>query len=75
MKLTAREKKAVEMLRKLDASQRDEVLERMRRDLLANRITMRAGGMRRLKIKENKRIERAFGTAPNWKLRVRTEEK
>lgn len=69
MKLTVKEKRAVELLRKLDAQQRDEVLAKIRTQVTANRITVRIGQLKRLSVKGNKRVEQNFGTAPIWKLK------
>lgn len=67
MKLTAKERKAIEMLRTLDGKQRDEILGQMKRQIAANQITARVGKLRKLKIVEDKKIVKAFGTAPFWK--------
>lgn len=67
MKLTAKERKALELLRQLDTRQRDEVLARMQREIAANQITARVGKLRRLKVVEDKKVIKAFGTAPIWK--------
>lgn len=69
MKLTAKERKAIELLRQLDVRQRDELLARIERELAANKITARVGKVRRLRIIEDKKVVKAFGTAPLWKLR------
>lgn len=70
MKLTPKERDALEMLRQLDSRQRDEMLGEMQRQLLANRITTRVGGMRRLKIVDNSQIEKHYG-APTWRPKKR----
>lgn len=69
MKLTAKERKAIETLRKLDARQRDEALGRLEQQLAANNITRRVGKLRRLRIVDDRKIVKAFGTAPFWKHR------
>jgi len=69
MKLTAKERRAIEMLRQLDTRQRDEALSRLQREVAANGITARVGKLRRLRIVDDKKIVKAFGTAPFWKAR------
>ena len=70
MKLkTTKERKALSMLRRLDATQREDLLGQMERQVLANRITARISGMRRIRTVGNRRIEKAFGTAPQWRLK------
>jgi hypothetical protein len=53
--------------RALDIRQRDEILARMRRQVMANRITARVGKIRTLRVVDDKKIIKAFGTAPSWK--------
>lgn len=67
MKLKPKEQKALELLRQLDARQRDHLLGVMQRQVLANQITARVGGLRKLKIPHDREIEAAFGPAPRWK--------
>lgn len=69
MKLTLRERKAIELLRMLDSRQRNETLATIERQVTANRITARVGKLRRLRIVDDRKIVKAFGTAPLWKLR------
>lgn len=71
MKLTAKERRAVELLRELDAQQRSETLRHIERQVLANRLVTRVVKIRRLKIPTNKKIETAFGPAPIWKRKTR----
>lgn len=67
MKLSEKERKAVALLRKLHERQRDRLLARMEREVIANRIAMRIGGLRKLKIPADTKVEKAFGTVPAWK--------
>lgn len=62
MKLTAKERaRAVELLGKLDARQREKLLKTMERQVLANDITKRVGKMRRLEIVDDKKIVKHYG--------------
>ena len=71
MKLSTKERKAIDMLRELDARQRDKLLDHMRRQVLANRITAKVAGVRRLRTVDDSKIERAFGAAPYWRAKSR----
>lgn len=64
MKLTAKERQAINLLRKLDVKQRDLLLADIQRHVLANKITLRVGKLRRLKIPEDREVAGAFGPAP-----------
>lgn len=68
MKLSQRERKAVELLRQLDDAQREEVLGQIRRRLIASRIVTRAikrtGNLRLVRPPVNARIEHTFGFPP-----------
>lgn len=66
MKLTNKEKEALSMLRKLDAPQRDRILAGIERTLIANRISERAGKLKKVKPVADHKIVRAYGM-PNWK--------
>lgn len=68
MKMTTKERKALEMLRELEPKQRADILGQMERAVLANRITLKVSGARKLKLATNKRIERTYGL-PRWKKR------
>lgn len=70
MKLTAKERSAITMLRKLDARQREKLLGNMQRQLIANAITARVSGLTHLKLVDDKRIEKTFG-APPWRPKKR----
>lgn len=56
MKLSDKERKAITMLRQLQAGQRDELLAQMERAVIANRVSIRVGRLRRLKITPNKKV-------------------
>lgn len=71
MKLTAKERLAISLLRKLDTQQRDNALADIGRQVLANKITLRVGKLRRLKTAEDRVIEGAFGSVPKQPSRVR----
>lgn len=70
MKLSAKEKKLIDVLRDLDAQQRDKFLDSMRRQVIANRITAKIAGVRQLRIVDDRKIERAFGAAPHWRAKL-----
>lgn len=63
-KLTAKERQAISLLRKLDVRQRDKVLEDIERHVLANKITLKVGKLRRLKIPDDRAVAGAFGSTP-----------
>lgn len=65
VKLSNTERKAVTMLRLLQIPQREELLAQMERQVIANRISVRVGGLRKLRIPSDKKIERAYGTPPS----------
>jgi len=67
MKLSAKEKKAIDLLRELDAQQRDKLLEEMRHQVLAKRITAKIAKVRHLRTVDDRKIERAFGAPPYWR--------
>lgn len=67
MKLSEKERKAVALLRKLHQRQRDELLGRMERQVIANRVAIRVGKLRQLKIPADSKIAKAFGKAPIWR--------
>lgn len=71
MKLTAKERKFVEMMRELDEPQRRRLLGDLSRGVLANRITMIVGDLRKLKIPPDTKVAKAFGTPGRWKRRKR----
>lgn len=68
MKLTAKEREALAMLRELDAQQRNALLAKIRRAALANRIVVRAGrsagALRQVRTVQDHKIVKAFGTLP-----------
>lgn len=68
MKLSAKEREVLGMLRELDAQQRDKLLGQIRRAALANRITAnagrKAGALKRVRTVPDHRIVGAFGTLP-----------
>lgn len=61
MKLTTKERNVVAMLRELDARQQKDILGQMGRAVLANRISLKVGKLRRLKIPADSKIVRAYG--------------
>lgn len=67
MKLTAKERKAIDLLRRLDGPQREEMLNRMSRQVLANEIVVRAARVRQLKVAPDRKVEQAFGSVPIWR--------
>ena len=67
MKLKRDELDALSLLRQLDERQREKILDRMRREVLANEVVMKAAGLRKLQVVADKKIERAFGPAPIWR--------
>lgn len=73
MKLTAKEREALAMLRSLDAQQRDALLSEIRRVSLANQIVTnvgrRTGALKRVKTTPDHKIVKAFGTLPTWRQR------
>lgn len=73
MKLTAKERAALEMMRQLDARQRDTIIAGIRRELLANNITARIGKMRKLKFVTDRRVEGTFGLVPKKPPRRRAK--
>ena len=72
MRLTAKEREALAMLRELDAQQRNRLLAAIRRAAMANRIIIRAGrqagALQRIRPAPDYKIVRAFGTVPKKKL-------
>jgi len=67
MKLTEHEKEAVALLRKLDERQREKLLARMQREVLANSLITRVGKLSKLEITSDRKIERAYGVVPTWR--------
>lgn len=67
MKLTAKEKRAVAILRRLDSGQRDHFIRAMRAAAQANEVIMRAGAIKRLQPIAESYREKAFGVPPAWK--------
>lgn len=67
MKLTNKEKQTIGKLRKLDVVQRDRLLARIERTLIANQIAERTGKIKRLKPAADHRVIRAYGHVPSWK--------
>lgn len=68
MRLTPTERETVEMLRKLDDQQRSEVVRELRAQVEANKVIAQRLRGRRLKIPADKKIEKAFGAAPIWRM-------
>lgn len=69
MKLTAKERDALGMLRELDVQQRDKIMGDIKRAALANRVITKVarstGALkRRLRTAEDHKIVKAFGTLP-----------
>lgn len=66
MKLTAKEREALGLLRELDAQQRDLLLSKLRRAAEAQRITLRvgrrAGALRQVRTVEDHKIIGAYGS-------------
>jgi hypothetical protein len=71
VKLKENERKAVAMLRLMDGLQRKELTDKMEAQVIANRVSMRIGGIRKLRIPVDLKIEDAFGEAPHVKPRKR----
>lgn len=69
MKLSAKERLAVEMMRKLDTRQREKILGNMERQVQANAITKRVGRLRKLQIVDDKKIVKHFGHVPAHTLK------
>lgn len=69
MKLTEKERRAVEGLRRLDTKQFDGVLAYVQRQALANEIVTKIARVKRLRIVPDRKIERAFGAAQPRKRR------
>lgn len=67
MKLTEVERKALALIRRLDERQREKILARMQREVLANQLVKKALGLRKLKIASDRNVERAFGAVPTWR--------
>lgn len=67
MKLTETERRALSLLRQLHERQREKILSRMQREVIANKLVKRISGSRNLEIAGDRDIERAFGAAPTWK--------
>lgn len=69
MKLTDTQRRALAMLRLLHIHQQQDLLAEMERQVVANRIanrlTMSAGKLRKLKIPADTKVARAFGAAPH----------
>lgn len=61
MKLTEKEKRAVIILRQLDAQQREHILGHIQRQFMANRLMQRIAKLRRLRTVEDRKVEKAFG--------------
>lgn len=74
MKLSNKEKQALNMLRHLNAQQRDSLLAKIERAYLANRIAERAGNLRRVKPVPDHKIVKAFGAAPRSPTKGRTDK-
>lgn len=65
MKLSDKERKAVAMLRQLHAHQQEELLATIERHVIANRISIRVGKLRKLKPPTNQKVAKAFGNTPS----------
>lgn len=68
MKLTDRERRALTMLRNLDAQQRANILATIERAAIANEIVTRAGrragALKRVRTTPDHKIVKAFGAIP-----------
>jgi hypothetical protein len=68
MKLTAKEREALDMLRELDVQQRDKLLGQIRRAALAHRIVAKvgkkAGALKKVRTVPDHKVIRAYGTLP-----------
>lgn len=71
MKLTNKERAALAELRELDAQQRDKLLADIHSTALANRITGKAGRIKRVRTAEDHRVVKAFGLVPRWRPKKR----
>lgn len=70
MKLSERQRKALAMMRLLHVHQQEELLADMERQVIANRVSIRVGKLRKLKIPADRKIEKAFGAAPRLMKRL-----
>lgn len=68
MKLTAKEREALGLLRELDQQQRDKLLAGIRRAALANRVIAKVGrkvgALKKVRPVPDHKIVRAFGSIP-----------
>lgn len=67
MKLTAKQREAIDKLWKLDVQQRDRILDRVERTLMANQITQRVGKLRKVHPAHDHKVAKAYGRVPSWK--------
>lgn len=64
MKLAVWEKRALNLLRRLDVQQRETCIGHIWRAVLANEITTRAGKIKKLRTVEEHRVVKFCGVAP-----------
>lgn len=67
MKLSDQERKALAMIRQLHSRQREKLIGQLESQVIANRVSRRVGQLRKLKIPEDRKVEKAFGGVPRWK--------
>lgn len=67
MKLSKKETLAVSMLRKLDGPQRENILAEIHRTVIANQITKKAGGLKKVMPVLDHKIIKAYGKVPPWR--------
>lgn len=73
MKLSNKQRDALNKLWRLDAPQRDRILARVERTLMANQITARVGKLRKVSPVLDHKITKAYGKVPTWKRGRRKE--
>lgn len=66
-KLTEDERRALTLLRQLHERQREKLLARMEREVMANNVVKKVAKVRDLDLAADRRVERAFGSVPTWK--------
>lgn len=74
MKVTVLEKAVLRMLRELDVQQRDAIVGQLRVAVLANKVTLRIGRLKRVRPVTNRTVAKAFGYAPWWQARGYVKE-
>ena len=66
-RLTAIECGAIDLLRQLHSRQREKLLARMRRDILANKIVAKAADVTEVDFVDDRSITKSFGVVPTWR--------